>query len=1049
MPRGWRGTFLAVAALCAAGGGVRALGGADFSFEVRPLLADRCFSCHGPDEKSRKAGLRLDTFAGATAAGARSGRRAIVPGDPAKSELWRRVTSSDRAEVMPPPASHLTLDDAEKDLLRRWIEGGAEYRPHWAFTPIRDTSVPTGAAGKAHPIDALVLARLRREGLDLAPEAPRERLIRRLSLDLTGLPPAAAEIDAFVADGSPDAYGRLVDRLLASPAYGERRANEWLDLARYADTYGYQNDVERDASAWRDWVIRAFNGNLPYDQFLTWQLAGDRLPSPTRDQILATAFNRLHRQTNEGGSIDEEFRTEYAADRVHTAGTAFLGLTMECARCHDHKFDPITQRDYYRMFAFFNSIDESGLYSHFTMATPSPSLLLYPPGAEERHGALRAEIARAEGALEAERRRARGRFAAWRGANAGSVPAPKPLASFPLDAADGKTTPEADGLFPAARLIDGPAPVPGKVGQALRFSGDNSLAFTNCLAAFDRDAPFSFGLWLRPAEAQPRAVIFHRSRAWTDAGSRGYEMVLEDMRPTFGLIHFWPGNALVVRAREPLPVGRWTHLAITYDGSSRASGVTLYRDGRPAATETVRDNLFKGTLYREAWKDLEADQVALALAGRFRDSGFKGGEIDEFMVFDHRLTAAEVAALAGVGAAPGEEAMFEWFAERVDPGCRERAASLRRLRGEENRLIDDVPEIMVMQELPERRAAHVLARGAYDAPGERVEPGTPEAIFPFPPDLPRDRLGLARWMTDPKNPLVSRVAVNRAWRTHFGRGLVATAEDFGSQGQLPSHPELLDWLAAQFIRGGWDVKALHRLIVTSATYRQSSEAPPGLLARDPENRLLARGPKHRLDAEQIRDAALAASGLLNRRIGGPSARPYQPEGLWEESGTGKTYAQDTGDLLYRRSLYTFWKRTAPPPSMLTFDATSREVCVARRETTATPLQALVLLNDPQFVEAARVLAETLLRDAGDSADPPLESAMRRTLGRAPSPREREILGRLHEEQLRAFSADPEAARRLIRVGARPPDPTIPPDRLAAATVLASALLNHDEFVMKR
>jgi hypothetical protein len=1021
----------------------------DFNFQVRPILADRCFKCHGPDEKARKAKLRLDLPETAYAFRDKdSGKAAIVPGKPEESELCRRIVATDDDDRMPPPASNLTLNDEERALLRRWIAQGAEYKPHWAFIPVAEVAVPKSdnSSQVRNPIDAFVLERLEREHLKLSPEAPRETLIRRLSFDLRGLPPSLPEIDAFLADKSANAYEAVVDKLLASPAYGEQQAQIWLDLARYADTYGYQNDVERDMSPWRDWVIRAFNQDLPYDQFITWQLAGDLLPNATRDQVLATAFNRLHRQTNEGGSVEEEFRVEYVSDRVATAGTAFLGLTLGCARCHDHKYDPVSQKDFYRMSGFFNNIDESGLYSHFTYATPSPSLLLYRDGQEPKAKELQQKIASKEQALAELRNSARERFASWRKNN--SVPQPIPTAAFSFEQVSSNSTPDNFSTNVAV-LVDDPQQVDGRIGKALKFSGDN-LVICKADAAFDRTSPFSFALWLQPTEKQERAVVLHRSRSWTDSGSRGYELLLEDEAPSFSLIHFWPGNALKVRSKTALPLNRWSHLTVTYDGSSRADGVRLYLNGEPLATEVVRDHLFKDILHREAWGDADIKEVQLTLAGRFRDSGFKDGLLDELKIYNRCLTPYEARMIANaeVGT-PSETELFYYYVQNVDPECVSAAVELRQLRVEENGLINDVPEIMVMTEMAGHRPTYLLKRGAYDAPSEPVEPGAPEKIFPFASGLPRNRLGLARWMVDRRNPLTARVAVNRAWRMHFGRGLVETEEDFGTQGKLPTHPELLDWLAQHFMDTGWDLKGLHKLIVMSAAYRQSSQAAPDLLAKDPDNHLLARGPKHRLRAEEIRDNALAVSGLLSSKMGGPSVRPYQPEGLWEEAGTGKHYVQDTGEGLYRRSLYTFWRRTAPPPTMLIFDAPSREVCTARREATTTPLQALVLLDDPQYVEAARVLAEQLVRHDGQDVDARITEGFRLATGRPPQARELDILRQLYQQQADLFKTDPSAAEKYLKTGDRKRDGSLPVQEVAATTVLANALMNLDEFITER
>jgi len=1021
----------------------------DFRFQVRPILADRCFKCHGPDERARKGGLRLDLPDAAYAARkGKHGSAAIVPGKPDASQLIWRIASADPADRMPPPESKLTLSEAETEILRRWIAQGAEYRPHWAFLAIAKPAIPAVRHSDRvrNPVDAFVQARLDLEGLEPGNDATPETWLRRVSFDLRGLPPTVREVDEFLRDTAPAAYEHWVDRFLASSGYGEQQARDWLDLARYADTHGYQSDVERDLSPWRDWVIRAFNENLPYDQFLTWQLAGDLLPSPTPDQQLATAFNRMHRQTNEGGSVEEEFRAEYVADRVATAGTAFLGLTVECARCHDHKYDPISQKDFYRLSGFFNNIDESGLYSHFTQAVPTPALLMFAPGQEEKHRRLQTKILDQEKSVAALQAAEAAAFEAW--LKTATIPPPQPVASFPFELVDQNHTPDVANALQKASLIDGPEWVEGRVGKALKFNGDNSLSCD--VGAFHRTSAFSISLWLQPTEAQDRAVVFHRSRAWTDSGSRGYELVLEKGHPAFGLIHFWPGNALQVRALQPLPLKTWSHLTITYDGSSRAAGVQLYLNGKPSPTETIRDHLVKDIVHRAEWGDSEVNNTPLTLAGRFRDAGFKNGLIDEFQVYDRCLTPYEVRRAAGEAeATPDRASLLAWYSERVNDRLIHAGADLRQLREAEDQSINDIPEIMVMSEMTPRRPTFVLKRGAYDAPGEAVEPGVPEAILPFAADLPRDRLGLARWMTDPKNPLTARVAANRIWRSHFGRGLVETEGDFGTQGSLPTHPELLDYLARTFIDSGWDVKALHKLIVLSATYRQSSVAPASVLAVDPENHLLARGPKRRLRAEEIRDEALALSGLLSPRVGGRSVRPYQPAGLWEEAGTGKSYQQDKGEGLYRRSLYTFWRRTAPPPSMVIFDAPTREVCRARRETTTTPLQALVLLNDPQFVEAARGLAEQLLRLADTSVDSRVRAGFRQVIGRFPMQRELEILRQLYGEQLERFAAEPQQAKDLLKIGDHPADPALKAVELAAATMLASALMNLDEFVTLR
>lgn len=1022
----------------------------DFNFQVRPLLSDRCFFCHGPDEKARKAKLRLDQREDVFSP-RKDGKRVVKAGDPNSSELVRRLFSVDPEEQMPPPEAHLELSASDKDLLRRWVEQGAPWSDHWAFNPIAKPALPpvTNSSWAITPVDRFVLSRLERSGSAPSKPAGPERLLRRVTLDLTGLPPTPGEIDAFRSDHSESAYESVVNRLLASPAYGERMASDWLDVARYADTYGYQADVERDLSPWRDWVVRAFNENLPYDQFITWQIAGDLLPNATDEQILATAFNRLHRQTNEGGSIEEEFRTEYVSDRVHTMGTAFLGLTLECARCHDHKYDPIGQRDYYSLAAFFNNIDESGLYSHFTSATPTPTLLQWDGDARARHAAVTRDLAAATTHVNEVASQAKPRFDGWSHSIAASVASEVlPVASYALDEVTNNATPDSRSTNRAS-LSDAPVSVPGQRGNGLQFSGDNAVVIP-AVGGFRRTDPFSFDLWLKPAERQPRAVVFHFSRSWTDSGSRGYELVLEEGRPFFGLIHFWPGNALGVRAKEALPLSQWSRLTVTYDGSSRASGVRLYRDGLPLETEVVRDHLTREILHRAEWGDSEVGGIRLSLGSRFRDNGFRNGVVDEFRVYDTDLTPAEVQSLDPVTGRPAPASTdLATYLRRTDAEYGKALKEVKRLRQEENDLVNAAREIMVMKEMATRRPSFVLKRGAYDAPGDPVTPDVPGRILAFPASAPRNRLGLAQWMTDPKNPLTVRVAVNRVWKQHFGQGLVSTLNDFGAQGRLPTHPELLDWLAATFLESGWDLKALHKVIVMSATYRQDSEAPPDRVMQDPDNRSLARGPRHRLSAEQIRDSALAISGLLNPAMGGRSVKPYQPPGVWEEAGTGKTYVQDHGDKLYRRSLYTFVRRTAPPPAMLSFDAGSREVCTANREITATPLQSLVLMNDPQFIEAARVLAEALWREPAASMEARLDHAFQTVTGRSPAPREAAILRQLFEEQHRYFTDQPAAAEKLLKTGERPPDASLPVIDVAAATMVVSTLMNHDEFVMKR
>ncbi|MEM7204605.1 MAG: DUF1553 domain-containing protein [Planctomycetota bacterium] len=1009
-----------------------------FDRDIRPLLSDRCFTCHGPDDAARKAGLRLDQRVSATAP--RDGGPAIAPGDPSRSQLLTRLRHPDPAARMPPVTSGLMVSPTEVARLEEWIAAGAPYDTHWSFRPLRRPAIPDPADPATEalaPIDRFIRAQLCERGLQPAPSADRATLLRRVSFDLTGLPPTLAELDALLADPRPDAYERAVDALLARDSYGERMASDWLDVARYADTYGYQNDRERRVWPWRDWVVTAFNDNLPYDQFLTWQLAGDLLESPTRQQHLATAFNRLHRQTNEGGSVAEEMRLEYVADRAQTAATAFMGLTFECARCHDHKFDPISQGDFYRFTAFFDNIDEFGLYSHFTAAVPTPTLPLASPDVEAQITAARRAITTAETQLRKLRASRQPAFGRWR-RDARTDLRPVGLRGhYPLDdVADGKTANAVPETQPA-EVAPAVRAVPGRFGNALTLTGDDPVRLRGA-GEFRRCDPFTVALWVRTPDAKERAVILHRSKAWTDAGSQGYELLIERACLQFSLIHFWPGNAASIRTRAPLPIGRWVHVAISHDGSARADGLTIHVDGAEAATETVRDGLTKSIT--------GGGDLILTLGARFRDRGFRGGSVDEIQIYDRRLSDVEI--LWAAGAVASVAPTFEFYLTAIDPRWRAGMERLATHRAQLAQLLDGVPEIMVMRELDEPRPTLVRSRGRYDAPGDRVEPGTPDCLPPLP-NAARDRLAVARWLTDPAHPLTARVAVNRLWQIVFGRGLVATSGDFGSQGSPPSHPALLDWLAVELVESGWDVKQLLKTLVTSATYRQSSARHGPAAAFDPENVWLARGPSGRLTAEMLRDQALAVSGLLVDTVGGPPVHPYQPPGLWQEK-SGVRYQPATGDGLYRRSLYTVWKRTSPPPSMMIFDAAKRDVCVPRRQRTNTPLQALVLLDDPQYVEAARALAARVVRGGrGRAATEWLATLFRTLTSHAPDTAERTTLGNLFEAARSTFALDPDRAAALLGVGESVHDAALDPIDVAALTVVASTLMSHDAAVTKR
>ncbi|MCE9565944.1 MAG: DUF1553 domain-containing protein [Planctomycetes bacterium] len=1002
----------------------------DFSRDVLPVLSDYCFQCHGPDAGSRKAKLRFDDK------NSPFDRGVIVPGKPKESSLIERITSTDPELVMPPPSLKRKLSAQQIDALKRWVEQGAKWTTHWAFEPMAKPEVPFGLKPPPwvkNPIDAFVLNRLTREKLTPAVPADKERLLRRVTFDLTGLPPTVAEIDAFVKDADPNAYEKVIDRLLASQRYGERMAGEWLDIARFADTHGYQMDRTRPVWPYRDWVISSYNRNLPFNEFATWQIAGDLLPKATKEQRLATAFNRLHMQNEEGGIVEEEFRVAYVIDRTTTFGTAFLGLTFECSRCHDHKFDPLSQKDFYSLYSFFQNIDESGQTSYFTAATPVPALLLTTDPQDAKVAQLRSAIVTKQAALAKSREAAKAEFANWK--RPAKLDIPGLVAAYSFDEIKANKTANSVDAKTSGNAVENPKLVPGKVGQAVELTGENGFTFPG-VGHFTRDDPFTLSLWVKAPNPTPRSVLVHHSQAPIDAGSRGYELLLENGRVAFGLHHMWPGNSLKVRSKAAIPVNAWTHITATYDGSSTAAGVKLYLDGKPLEVDVIRDKLTKDITY--------GGEPNLAIGYRFRDNGFKSGSVDEFRVYNRALTAAEIVEN------PDDAALFEYFASTVHEPTKKATEELRAARKAYTAFINPISEIMVMDELPTPKPAHILKRGAYDAPGDKVIADTPKVLPPFPKDAPRNRLGLARWLTDPENPLLARVTVNRTWQMMFGQGLVETTDNFGTQGARPTHPELLDWLAREFIQSGWDQKKLLKLIAMSSTYCQSSKASPEVLARDLHNELLARGPVKRLTAEMLRDQAIASSGLLVEKLGGPSVKPYQPAGLWEEIAMGRPrYDQSKGDDLYRRSLYTFWKRTVPPPAMTTFDAADRSVCSVKRQSTSTPLQALVLLNDVQFVEASRFVGQRMLKEGGATPEDRVTWAFRLVTGRSPSDKERMVLVKLFAEQLAIFEKDAIGAKKLLAVGDKPADASLPVAELAAATVLVNVLFNHDEAVMRR
>jgi hypothetical protein len=1028
-----------------------------FDRDIRPILADKCYRCHGPDPDQRQADLRLDLEDAAR-------KSAIVPGHSDRSELFKRITTADARRRMPPPDSPSQLSPDEIDLLARWIDEGAEWSRHWAFIPPERSSLPVSldTSWPRGPIDQFVLARLENEGLTPTQGASLETLIRRVTLALTGLPPTLEEIDAFVQDDSPDAYERVVDRLLESCQFGERMALMWLDAARYGDTSVYHGDGHRDMWAWRDRVVESYNQNLPFDEFSIEQLAGDLLPEAGLPQKVAAAFNRNNGTTDEGGLIEEEYRVEYAVDRVKTTSLVWLGLTMECGQCHDHKYDPISQEDYYRFFAFFNVSADSGNQPRNINAAP----LVEIPHTENlaKIPGVIAELEKTKRSLDARRTDAEPEFAAWLRnlketvATADGYPGPRdPVLHIDFDEDLDEDFDEAKDSTVADRARSGrfgqvrgtTESVDGIAGKARQLK-DGANVEVKGPGDFTRQQPFSLGGWIRSA-AKPSGTLI--SRLDKDAAQRGYDLELSLGRPVFKLTHAWPGNTLEVMTKRAIEDEDWHHVFVVYDGSSTSGGVRIYVDGDSWATEIVRNTL-TGTIRTDA----------PVLIGSRPDGYPLTSAIDEIRIFDRTLDPDELRALfsadfttALLEITPSDRSdekrdkLRKFYLQHIDRECRALLARKRELEIEDVELRKPLTTVMIMTDMKEPRETFILNRGAYDAPTEhRVEPGTPMVLPPLPSEGARNRLTLARWLFRADHPLTARVAVNQYWQLLFGTGLVATPGDFGSQGEFPSHPELLDWLAMDFRDSGWNVKLMMRQIVTSATYRQSSEAPSDLYRRDPQNRLLARGPRFRLQAEFLRDSALALGGLLVKKFGGPGLKPYQPPGLWNQVALGGDlfFVQDHGEKLYRRSLYTYWKRSAPAPNMQIFDAPTREKCAVERSRTNTPLQALVMLNDVQFVEAARHFARRLILEYGGDTRTLAIRGFRMATARRPSESELTVLIDIYQQSVDKYRADPAAAQKLLSNGDTPRDPSLDIARHAAWTIVASMLLNLDETLTR-
>ena len=1032
----------------------------DFQSQVRPILSNACFECHGPDPKARLADLRLDLEEGVFSE--RPTGSPVTPGDAESSLVYQRITHPDAALRMPPKYAHKELTEDQIQVVRRWIEEGATWEEHWSFTPLTRPDPPQVRSPEwvRNPIDRFVLARLEKEELAPAREADRRTLARRISLDLTGLPPDPEHVEKFVADASPDAYAKWIDGLMRSPAYGEHRGRYWLDAARYGDTHGLHIDNYREMWAYRDWVVRAFNRNLSFDQFTVDQLAGDLLPDPTPEQLIATGFHRCNITTNEGGVIKEEVEVMYAKDRVDTTGTVWLGLTVGCATCHDHKFDPITQKDFYSLAAFFRNTTQKPLDGN---SFDPPPVMIVPASSDAvRWEQLRREEPAAKDKRDEIERAAEEEFGRWLDSGGhldlkldefdGSQTFSLELGETPhLRAGSEKRELELSGT---AR-VDRSGPIP-----SLDLPEDSFVEIKD-FPGLEADRPFTVSMTFRFREGGSRMILARQVDL--EDSNRGWGMEILGDRPSFN-VQVKDGRNIGIRGavENKLEPERWTNLVVTYDGMRQRTGMNLYLDGAVVPTQGF------GRAIRVLEGSIRTSTPLVLGAGDRSSAGksdFLDGSIRQFRVLDRAVSESEARLLARwetLAAIRGRdreeldsedrEALRAWFLVRRHEAFGQASRSLTALQDERRAILRGSSLTHVMREKPDSDPmAHILRRGMYDQRGDEVQPATPGVLPAMNPDLPRNRLGLARWLVADDNPLTSRVMVNRFWQEVFGTGLVRTSEDFGSQGEAPTHPELLDWLAAEFRDSGWDVKHLFRLMLDSATYRQSAQANGEKIKKDPGNRLFSRGPRFRMDGEMVRDYALAASGLLERRVGGPSVKTYQPEGLWEavamEGSNTRFYEQDSGSDIYRRSLYTFWKRAAPPPQLVVFNAPTREECTVRRERTNTPLQALLTLNGVQFFEAARHLAQRAMQ-AAPAPEQRLDFMASHLLARSLREPEQEVARRAYEDYLNYYGAHPDQAEKALSVGDSEADGSLPKAEFAAWTMVANQFLNLDEVLNK-
>jgi len=1044
----------------------------DFQKDVLPILSDNCFTCHGPDEDSRMGNLRLDTQEGLL--------KVVTPNQIEASPLYNRVSTKNKNLRMPPFYVGEKLEDEQIEILQKWIEQGAEWKSHWSFQKLGKPGFPatTTTDWINNPIDQFVLSHLETAGLEPAPEAEKSILARRVALDLTGLPPQPETLRAYLNDTSSNAYAKLVEKLLDSPHWGEHRARYWLDAARYGDTHGLHVDNYREIWAYRDWVINAFNQNRPFDQFTIEQLAGDLLPAPSLQQRIATGFHRSNVTTNEAGLIEEEYEAIYAKDRADTTGTVWLGLTVGCATCHDHKFDPISQKDFYSMTAFFRNTTQYVLDGNISDTAP---IVIVPKDSDRTTWQeLEDRAVHLKENLEKTAAKNLEEFEAWlESGEYQSLTSPlvksSELLTFSLDEtvqlerSDGLNTIE---LFGDVKIGEGPE----KDIKALHFQNNSWVKLVN--VPLESKKPFSIALWfLEPLTTGNVSIMGQIANdPKDDTTDVGWQLTSSARRPNFKMLgENYPTSKddqstirLGVQFLSEFTPGTWNRLVISYEGNEERSGLKLYINGK-VGPDLVLGSEYFAKIYGNI---LNKQPLLLGTLGGpdtsefTEDNYWAGGAIADLRIFNQALGLNEVKLLSlwpvlnratklslSELDSDHREALKFYFLNHKSEQYRQLLVEGRQIEAGKRAIRRRGTITHVMQERTGSMAsAHVLNRGLYNQPGEKVAANTPGVLPSMSASLPRNRLGLAKWLMDDANPLTARVTVNRFWQQIFGAGIVKTSDDFGLQGTLPSHPELLDWLAIRFRDSGWDIKEFFRLLVNSSTYKQSAVASAHKIAKDPENRLLSRGPRFRMDGEMIRDHALASSGLLVRKIGGPSVKPYQPPGVWSsvamrQSNT-KKYERDSGEKLYRRSLYTFWKRSAPPANMQIFNAPTREVCTVRRERTNTPLQALVTMNDPQFVEAARFLAQKAILEKGDNFDQHLDYMTDRVLSRKFTKQERLVARNAYDDFQAYYNSNPDAAQSLIETGESTPEKDLSLAQSAALTMLANQLMNLDEVLNK-